>query len=143
MAGTKFSDYLGVKHYKKAKKLNISFIKGWLIQANWSWLQKCFGPIVPYWRLERCPYPSVEGWQLRFDSPPIHSHVKDLKIEMVFFFQQFQLWGKNEVVIEKTLWIFEITWTMHWNSERSDQFLKQNAFQLGLKGFSDLIYWNN
>ena len=26
MAGTKFSDYLGLNHYKKAKNQNISFI---------------------------------------------------------------------------------------------------------------------
>ena len=26
MAGTKFSDYLGLNHYRKAKKIKISFI---------------------------------------------------------------------------------------------------------------------
>ena len=75
----------------------------------WLRLQKCFDPIVPYWRLERCPYPLVEGWQLRFDSPPIHSHVKDLKIEMLFCFQNFcdLLWEKNWTSDREKLLKFE------------------------------------
>ena len=31
MAGTKFSDYLGLKQYKSKKRDNISAIQGWLI----------------------------------------------------------------------------------------------------------------
>jgi hypothetical protein len=61
-------------------------------------------------------------------------------LSLVFCFQNCSdlLWEKIVLVIEKNFWnlgwrpriskIFEITWTIYSNSERSDQFLEHNAF---------------